>query len=276
MNPEALQRLYTLPWAILPTAHKALEEIARIGIDDSQKPRPATSRLGKRETRLRNGTVRHIDVCGPIIHKATELEKWWYDATSHQDISRDIEAAADDPGVDAILLHIDSPGGTYSGSPELGELVASIDQDKKPILAHSDGMIASGAYWLASQCRHIHATKSAHIGCVGVYTAFLDMRESLEARGLHMDINKNTDGVHKAAMYPGTSLTGEQREALEMQMDEIFRQFSNAIINTRGDTPPEALNGFTYLAETALPLNLIDAVEPWEVTAELALEEAES
>jgi enoyl-CoA hydratase/carnithine racemase len=69
--------------------------------------------------------------------------------------------------VDAIELHIDSPGGDVSGCHELW---ARLRACAKPLTARVDGMCASAAYWLASACDRVEATATSAVGSVGVYT----------------------------------------------------------------------------------------------------------
>jgi signal peptide peptidase SppA len=94
-----------------------------------------------------------------------------------------MDEALADPDVKAVVLDVDSPGGTISG---VGELAADLRgmRGEKPIVAHADYLVASAAYWIASQADEIIAAPSALIGSVGVYTMHVDQSGYLEQLGI--------------------------------------------------------------------------------------------
>jgi len=89
--------------------------------------------------------------------------------------------------VDAILLDVDSPGGTAMGTAELAEAVADASQEKF-VYAFTGGLMCRAAYWVASQSDAIYASPSARVGSIGVIIPFLDASEAFERAGLKMEV----------------------------------------------------------------------------------------
>jgi ClpP class serine protease len=71
------------------------------------------------------------------------------------------------------MLNIESLGRTVAGTPELANPVASLNKHK-PVCAFSSGLLASVAYWIASQARAVSASSSAQVGSIGVVQAVVD------------------------------------------------------------------------------------------------------
>ena len=95
----------------------------------------------------------------------------------------DVEHAPELRNQDAVILDIDSPGGTVAGTPELGAAVAALN-GQKPVYAFSSGLMCSAAYWIASQAEAIYATPSARVGSIGVVQTVIDNSARLHAEGI--------------------------------------------------------------------------------------------
>jgi ClpP class serine protease len=116
-------------------------------------------------------------------------------------------------------LDIDSPGGTVAGTPELAAAVSALDQ-KKPVYAFSSGLMASAAYWIASQARAIYATPSAQVGSIGVVQAVVDRSAAINAAGIKVEVF--SVGKYKAMGAPGTPLTDDITLSRETGRGDLF------------------------------------------------------
>ena len=85
------------------------------------------------------------------------------------DAQRLVEQAAEDPVVAAILLRVDSPGGTVAGVSDLAEAVYAA-RKVKPVSAYISDLGASAAYYIASQAQRLYADSDALVGSIGVYS----------------------------------------------------------------------------------------------------------
>jgi signal peptide peptidase SppA len=194
-----------------------------------------------------------VSLDGPLIRRPGLIESWLFGAVDTEDAIGAIREAVKNEKVDAILLDIDSPGGTVNGTPELAEAVADASREKF-VYAFSGGLMCSAAYWVASQCDAIYASPSARIGSVGVIIPFLDSAEAYRQAGLHMEVFAS--GKFKSIGTPGTSLTDEQRELLQGEVEEIFADFRTAVLTRGRKIPDEAMEGQTFSARQAQRHNL--------------------
>jgi signal peptide peptidase SppA len=169
-----------------------------------------------------------------------------------------IGEAAGREDVDALLLDIDSPGGTVNGTPELGQAVADAAKHKT-VYAFSAGQMSSAAYWIASQADAIYATPSARVGSIGVLLPFVDSTEKLRDQGLKVEVF--AAGKFKAMGTPGVSLTDEQRELIQSDIEEIAADFKAAVLARGRRIPDEAMEGQTFSARKAQRFNLAGMVK---------------
>lgn len=203
-----------------------------------------------------------IPICGVIGKRLSPMEM----ACGGCDIDELDEAftkANADPMVSRIILHIDSPGGTVTGVPELA---AKIYETKmKPVEAVSDTLIGSAAYWLASAADRISVTPTTVVGSIG---AVLQVRETLDS--------KSADGRTRLRVFRSgpdkfagadAPLSVEQADALQAQVDQLGGMFRAGVLKSRPAVAADSMTGRTYLADEALARRLVDAVVPSLATA---------
>ena len=180
--------------------------------------------------------------------------------TTFSDIRSAVEAALRDPDVQAIMLDVDSPGGTVDGTKELADYLYSV-REEKPLYAYADGLMASAAYWIGSAALDIAAPELAQVGSIGVVTAHYDYSKSDEARGIKRTIL--TAGAYKAMGNDAEPLTAEARGYIQDRLDQIYSVFVNDVARNRGVTVEKALSmadGKVFLGREALKAGLIDRI----------------
>jgi signal peptide peptidase SppA len=195
-----------------------------------------------------------IPITGAIGRGLDWVDKY-LGATDVSDVEADLDEAEESADVSRIILNIDSPGGMFSGTPELSDRIARCE---KPVYAFTPGLLCSAAYWLACACDSVFATKSADIGCIGVYTTFLDLTAMAEQRGIKVQVFSS--GIYKGMGVPGTALTDMQKELLQERINEMAEMFYEHVQSVRTDVPNEALQGQTFKASAAEELGLIDGI----------------
>lgn len=194
---------------------------------------------------------------------------WFVDASTDW-LKEQIRRAANDARVGAILLHIESPGGTVAG---MGELIKEIRQAraKKPVLANISEVGASGAYWLASQADRISANEYAVVGGIGVFSLLYDTSKAFERFGVKVHLV--TSGALKGQGAPGVKLKKEFLDDVQQKVDTLFDFFLEDVAVGRG-MPKESIiplaDGRTFMAAVAMAHGLIDAVESFEEALEYA------
>jgi len=198
-----------------------------------------------------------ISITGPMLRNPDIFDRIIFGACNTGELINAVEEAASRPDVEAIFLDIDSPGGSVNGTPELAQAVAEASKAKY-VYAFSAGQMCSAAYWVASQADAIYATPSARIGSIGVILPVVDSSAAFEQAGLKIEVF--AAGKFKSAGTPGTSLTDEQRDWLQSEVEETAGDFHAAVLARGRKIPDEAMEGQTFSARKAMRFNLAGMV----------------
>jgi signal peptide peptidase SppA len=196
-----------------------------------------------------------IPVEGPLTKARSK-----FGGASTLDIKRAVRAAIRDDQVNAILLHVESPGGHVAGIQDLADEIrnaASI----KPLRAHIDDVGASAAYWLASQSQYITANKTAEVGSIGTMAAVID--ESARMDRLGIKVHVLSTGPYKGIGVTGTPLDQKALDYLQGRVNDLNLHFLGSIQRGRPQlqsTLEQVSDGRVFSANTAKSLGLIDAV----------------
>ncbi len=167
-----------------------------------------------------------------------------------------LRRAQDDGSIKAIILRIDSPGGTASASMEIAEEVA---RTTKPIIASIGDMGASGAYMVASQCDEIMATPSSDVGSIGVILTVADLSELYKKIGVKFTYLH--EGVYKDAGAGQRALTATETAMFQSDMHLVYEQFIELVAKGRklrtADVEKLA-TGWAWPGAKAKDLGLVD------------------
>lgn len=171
-----------------------------------------------------------------------------------------IQAALDDPSVSAILLDVDSPGGSVAGMSELTDFIAQTDKIK-PVYAYTDGLMCSAAYCLSSAARLVMAAPTATVGSIGILGTHVDRSQRDQSAGIKRTVL--TAGSHKAIGTDTAPLDDKSRSVLQAQLDQLYSIFVNTVADNRGlkaDDAESWADGKVFLAADAKAQGLIDEV----------------
>ena len=161
--------------------------------------------------------------------------------TSTEQLGRDLDSLAADPSVSAIVLDIDSPGGTVAGTPELAAKITAA-RSSKPVIAVANARAASAAYWLASQASELVVTPSGEVGSIGVVGMHRDMSKALEQEGIATTLI--AAGKYKTEGNPFGPLSEEARAAFQQTVDDAYGQFVSAVAVGRKVDEQQVRDGF--------------------------------
>lgn len=180
---------------------------------------------------------------------------------------REIRKAANDPKVDAILIAIESPGGTVSGTFDLGVDVAAAAK-RKPVYAFVDDLCASAAYWIASQADAVFANAdTALVGSIGTFNVVYDLSGAAKQAGIQPFVFRT--GPIKGSGTPGEPISDEQRAYWQDLVDNAQVSFDAAVRRGRGLTPAQleaAKTGGVFPAPRAMDMKLIDGIQSFDQT----------
>jgi signal peptide peptidase SppA len=249
VNPDLLQNS---EWLIQPEALRSMAAASR-SYRGGALPQPDSSNP---LLSVEDG-IATISIEGPILRKPGLFARVMMGATDSEEVGAAVREAGQRDDIKAVFLNIDSPGGTVAGTPELAAAVASLDT-QKPVYAFSSGLMASAAYWIASQARAIYATPSAKVGSIGVVQAVIDESAALDKAGIKVEVF--SVGKYKAMGAPGTPLTNDQRELINSNLAEIAGEFHAAVLAKGRSIPAEAMEGQTFSGKQAQRYNLAGVV----------------
>ncbi len=233
-----------------------VEEIARRSerVDPSARM-PAATQV--QSTEAAAGPIARIDVRGPLAKYRT----WWsWGMAIATEIADAVKQAAADPFVRGIALVIYSPGGESAGIDALARAVADAAR-LKPTVAFGDDLLASAAYWIASQTSRIYANAAAQVGSIGTYAVVADSSAFFEDAGVKVHVIRA--GQFKGAGVTGTPINQDQLAEFQRTVDSVNEEFLRGV--ARGRRLPMAsvrdlADGRVHIAADALKLGLIDEV----------------
>lgn len=178
---------------------------------------------------------------------------------------KELEYAAEDRNVRAVVLAVSSPGGTISASDELYHAIEKFKaKTKKPVVVYMTGMATSGAYYIAMPADKIFAERSCITGSIGVILSLLDMSKLAADWGIKPETVKS--GKMKDSGSLLKPMTDEERAEWQKMVDVMFALFLDVILKHRGEKVggEEKLrvlaDGRVYVAEEARDLGLIDDI----------------
>jgi ClpP class serine protease len=174
--------------------------------------------------------------------------------TGYEEIEREIAIAS--RTAKAIFFVFDSPGGQVVGCDETAR---SISECPLPKLAFTDTQIASAAYYLASGCDSIVATRSAQVGNIGIIIPRIDESKLWELEGMQFAPIFN-EGADLKSTGHGPSLTPTQIEFLQAMVNQNGSMFQEHVFSHRSWIDSEVWRAGWYSGEKAQELGLIDAI----------------
>lgn len=169
-----------------------------------------------------------------------------------------LRKAERDPSIKAVLLRINSPGGTVSASQEIA---MQVERMGKPVIADIGDMGASGAYYIASQCDTIVATPSSAVGSIGVIEEIPNIAELMKKLGVSVTVVH--EGTFKDAGSPFRSVTATEKAMLLQDIKPAYNQFIAAV--AKGRKLPESkvramATGWVWPGVTAKDMGLVDVL----------------
>lgn len=193
------------------------------------------------------------------------------DAYSRRVIEQ-LRRAQDNFDVKAILLRINSPGGSVVGSDEIYQVLR--DEIDKPVVVSMGEVAASGGYYIAAGTDRIMANPATLTGSIGVIATFTNVEDLLDKVGVDVTIIKSGKFKDMGSAYD--DMTAEEQALLQQLIDESYEQFVGVVAEGRGmprEEIRELADGRVYSGRQALELGLIDELgntpDAIEVAADL-------
>ena len=181
-----------------------------------------------------------------------------------------LDEAESNPNVKAILIRVNSPGGSAAASQEIYE---EVKKTEKPVVVSVSETCASGAYYISSAADRIVANRSSSVGSIGVIMQLPNFEGLYEQLGIKYTTIKQ--GEFKDVGSPDRPITEEEVRMLEAQLKEIYEQFISDVADSRSmeiSEIRELATGWVFLGTEALELGLIDEIGNYKDAIDAAAE----
>lgn len=210
-----------------------------------------------------------IDVTGTLVHRSS-----WMDAVSglasYEKISAELDRAASNPNVHAILLNLNSPGGEVSGMFEMADRIASLRGKGKAVYAIAADCACSAAYLLGAACERFYATEGAITGSIGIVYAHLDASEADKMAGIK--VTHIHAGARKVDGNQHEPLSDAAKTTLQNHVDQTAALMFARVDKYRGIAlgSAQATEASVYVGAAAEAFKIIDGIRSTrQVLAEL-------
>lgn len=189
---------------------------------------PPSERVMRTDHQVPNIAV--ISILGTLVRRTGAMDAA-SGLTSYASISAQINAAINDPNVDAVLLDIDSPGGEAGGAFDLADEIVSA-RSTKPIWAVANDDAFSAAYAIACSAERIYLTRTGGVGSIGVIALHVDQTQRDALDGYRY--TAIYAGDRKNDLSPHLPLSNEASTALQTEVDRLYEMFVSTVATNRG------------------------------------------
>ncbi len=229
-----------------------------------------------------------IDVEGVILADGGGAGPFGGVVAGGDTIKEQLEAAAEDDEVDAVILRLNTPGGSVVGSELITDGVAAVQAAGKPVIAHVTEISASGGMWAMAPADHIVASNGSLVGSIGVilgplsrYTDVVAIDGGLLGGGVETTGGIEqffiTAGEGKDAGNPFRDLTPSEQEMFQALVDGSYEDFVDHVATNREISPATIINELgagIFTAGDAVDNGLIDETGNFDRAHEVAAEMA--
>lgn len=204
-------------------AEQMAEPLALFGDDEDMGPKPA------RSYQVTNG-IAVLPVSGTLVSKTRALQPY-SGMTGYNGIIARLQQAISDPGVDGILLDMDTPGGMVAGAFDCADIIARM-RDIKPIWALANDMNCSAGQLIASAASRRLVTQTARTGSIGVMMAHSNYGAALKTSGVEVTLIYS--GEHKVDGNLYEKLPKEVRADFQARIDATRQMFAEKVAGYTG------------------------------------------
>jgi len=172
-----------------------------------------------------------------------------------------IEAAADDPDIDAIIFRIDSPGGSVLAADIIWRALEVAKQSEKPLIASFSNVAASGGYYVAAGADTILASPGSVTGSIGVFALRPVFKGLLDK--LDINVETLTRGAHADLLLTSQPLSPETAAIIDREIEAIYQLFLERVADGRRldlQAVDRIAQGRVWTGEQALERGLIDGL----------------
>jgi signal peptide peptidase SppA len=274
-----LAEFYRTPWALDPTVFQLVEMVVtrwatgvRLSPEEihaavGNAPEARAARAAASEA-SGGGGVAVVPVHGILTHRGHTVDNSSQALTSTERLASTLRALVRDPGVAAVCLDFDTPGGSVYGVQELASTIHGL-RGEKPIVGVANATAASGGYWAISQCDEVVVTPSGGVGSIGVIMAHDDLSAAMEKAGVKREYIYS--GENKAEGNPTGPLSDKTRAHYQSLSDTYYAAFTKDVARGRKVGLDQVRSdawgrGRMLLAAQAVDAGMADRIDTLEST----------
>ncbi|MFQ6014517.1 MAG: signal peptide peptidase SppA, partial [Anaerolineae bacterium] len=200
-----------------------------------------------------------VYVEGPIVVGREEVGLFGVEAAYSETIVERLRRAEGNSAVKAIVLRVESPGGSVVASDEIYQEIVKAKGKGKPVVVSMGELAASGGYYISAPADHIVANPATLTGSIGVIAMAPNIEELMGKIGVDVVVIKS--GALKDELSPFREMTEEEHQLWQKIIDEAYGQFVTVVAEGRGldeEKVRELADGRVYTGRQALELGLVD------------------
>jgi len=226
---------------------------------------------GLRKASFQKGNLAVVYIYGPI--QIVESKPIFGPRGGADYLVRKLKALRKDPHIKAVVLRINSPGGTVGAVQEIHSEILNLRKAGKKVVASLGDIAASGGYYLACATDKIVANPGTLTGSIGVLFPITNLEGLFEKLGIEVETVKS--GKHKDIGSSSRALTEEEKKLLQELVDNAYQQFLEAVVEGRGEFMPgekieEICDGRIFTGEQAQGVGLVDELGNLDDSIKLA------
>lgn len=229
--------------------------------DDSDEPEDFPD-YGYMLTRHKDVAV--LNVSGSMVSKESYYNRY-YGMVSYQEV-RNAAIVAAEAGCTALLLDIDTNGGSAEGIGELSDFLTEFDRNTMPIYAYTGTKMLSAGYWVGSVARKVFSSAMSLNGSIGVVSAHFSYARMLKEQGI--DVTMFRQGEFKALGSPYEQLDDKAKADIEGRMGKFYDLFLNHVSLHRGIAVPALIKtsaeGRVFMGSDAVAAGLVDTITTFD------------
>ena len=176
-------------------------------------------------------------------------------------VCKDLEKLMNDDDVKAVVLRVNSPGGSAYASEQIWRAVTNL-KAKKPVVVSMGGYAASGGYYISCNANYIYTEPTTLTGSIGIFGMFPDVSQLLTQK-LGVKFSEVKTNKHSAFGAVSRPLNADETALLEQYIDRGYKLFRQRVADGRKlkvEQVEEIAQGRVWLGNDALPIKLVDAV----------------
>ena len=212
-----------------------------------------------------------INISGVIVSGSSGSDFFGGSHTGSASIIEQLRKAKENPNMPAVILYMNSPGGSAAASLEIGNEIQRLREEGKVVVSYMSDVAASGAYWIACETDLIIANPSTMTGSIGVIMQTMNLEEFYDMIGIDTNVVKS--GEHKDMGAPHRDITEKEEAIFQSMVDDIYQQFLEVVSKSRKmdiERVKELADGRVYTGRQAFEVGLVDNLGDMHYAVEIA------